>query len=54
MARSQMRKQVEIAFYKGYYSVHHKYQENTIKTINLCALTEVDILIIMINSENWL
>ena len=54
MARSQMRKQVETAFNKGYFSVHHKHQENTIKTTNLCALTEMDILIIMINSENWL
>ena len=55
MARSQMKKkQVETAFNKGYFSVHHKHQENTIETINLCALTEMDILIIMINSENWL
>ena len=48
MARSQMRKQVETEFNKGHFSVHHKYQENTIKTINLCALTEMDILIKMI------
>ena len=47
MARSQMRKQVETAFNKGYFSMHHKHQENTIKTINLCALTEMDILITM-------
>ena len=51
MARSQMRKQVETEFNKGHFSVHHKYQENTIKTINLCALTEMDILIKMI--EQW-
>ena len=48
MARSQMRKQVETAFNKGYFSVHHKHQENTIKTINLCALTEMGILITLI------
>ena len=48
MARCQMRKQVETAFNKGYFSVYHKHQENTIKTINLCALTEMDILITMI------
>jgi len=48
MARSQMRKQVETAFNKGYFSVHHKHQENTIKPINLCARTEMDILITMI------
>ena len=48
MARSQVRKLVETAFNKGYFSVHHKHQENTIKTINLCALTEMDILITMI------
>ena len=46
-----MRKQVETAFNKGYFSVHHKHQENTIKTINLCAQTEMDILITMI--EQW-
>ena len=45
MARSQMRTPVETAFNKGYFSMHHKHQENTIKTINLCALTEMDILI---------
>ena len=47
MARSQMRKQVETAFNKGYFSLHHQHHENTIKTINPCALTEMDILIIM-------
>ena len=47
MARSQMRKQVETAFNKGYFSLHHQHHENTIKTINPCALTEMDILITM-------
>ena len=49
MARSQVRKLVETAFNKGYFSVHHKHQENTIKTINLCALTEMGILITLID-----
>ena len=49
-----MRKQFETAFNKGYFSLHHPHHENTIKTTNPCALTEMDILIIMINSENWL
>ena len=48
MARSQMRKEVEIAFNKGYFSLHHQHHENTIKTINPCALTEMDILTTMI------
>ena len=48
MARSQVRKQIETAFNKGYFSLHHQHHENTIKTINPCALTEIDILITMI------
>ena len=48
MARSQMRKQDEIAFNKGYFSLHHPHHENTIKTTNPCALTEMDILTTMI------
>ena len=47
MAISQMRKQFETAFNKGYFYMHHKHHENTIKTINPCALTEMDILITM-------
>ena len=45
MARSQMGKQVETAFNKGYFYLHHNHHENTIKTINPCALTKMDILI---------
>ena len=48
MARCQMRKQVDTAFNKGYFYLHHKHHENTIKTIHLCALTEMDILTTMI------
>ena len=47
MARSHMRKQVETAFNKGYFYLHHKHHENSIKMINPCALTEMDILITM-------
>ena len=52
MAISQMRKQFETAFNKGYFYLHHKHHENTIKTIHLCALTEMDILITMTTQWN--
>ena len=52
MARSQMRKLVETAFNKGYFYLRHKHHENTIKTIHLCALTEMDILITMTTQWN--
>ena len=45
MARSQMGKQAETAFNKGYFYLHHNHHENTIKTIKPCALTKMDILI---------
>ena len=45
MARSQMGKQAETGFNKGYFYLHHKRHENTIKTINLSAMTKMDILI---------
>ena len=47
MARSQMRTQVETIFNKGYFYLYHNHHENTIKTINPSALTEMDILITM-------
>ena len=48
MARSQMSKEVETALNKGYFYLHHNHHENTIKTINPCALTKMDILITVI------
>ena len=48
IARSQMRKQVEIAFNKGCFPLHH-HHGNTIKNHKSCALTEMDILITMIS-----